>query len=208
MGFFSDFGGDIIGGAFGLATGILAKEGAEERNKAQLASAREQMDFQREMSDTSHQREVTDLYAAGLNPILSARYGGASTPGGAQAQIQNEMEPAIASAQSARRLAAEIKNITEDTKVKKQEQMLQRRRMSKTVSEDLNIQEQSKFINSNTALNILQQKAAVLKLPGLKTESEIDKSKYGEIVRYIQRLNPLVGSASDLGLKRSTYKGK
>jgi len=72
--------------------------GASEANKASAAQAEKQMSFQERMSSTAHQREVKDLIAAGLNPMLSAKLGGASSPAGAMAPVQNVLGQATASA--------------------------------------------------------------------------------------------------------------
>lgn len=72
----------IVGGGMGLIGNFMGQNAAN-------AQAQKQMNFQEEMSDTAHQREVADLEAAGLNPILSALGSGASTPGGAMAPIQD-----------------------------------------------------------------------------------------------------------------------
>lgn len=68
-------------------TGGAALAGSAFSAHMARQSAREQMRFQGRMSDTAHQREVEDLKKAGLNPILSAKFGGATTPPGAQGQV-------------------------------------------------------------------------------------------------------------------------
>lgn len=54
-------------------------------------SAKQQMDFQREMSNTAHQREVQDLVKAGLNPALSLN-NGASSPVGTYASVSDQAQ--------------------------------------------------------------------------------------------------------------------
>lgn len=82
----------IAAGAGAVIGGLLGLRGQQEANQANIDVARENREWQGWMSNTAHQREVTDLKSAGLNPILSVN-AGASTPTPPTPVMQNAMEP-------------------------------------------------------------------------------------------------------------------
>lgn len=92
--------GTIAGGLIGGAMGNSAQDSANRMNDHIAKLNRRWME---RMSNTAHQREVADLRAAGLNPILSATKGGqgASTPNastGVQIQPTNKLADSVAAA--------------------------------------------------------------------------------------------------------------
>jgi hypothetical protein len=82
-----------------LGSSALSFLGAERRNEAQEDMANAQMAFQERMSGSAYQRAVADMKAAGVNPMLAAKVGGASTPPGAMPQIEDSLSKAVAAGQ-------------------------------------------------------------------------------------------------------------
>lgn len=74
-------GGAALSGYFGYLT-----------NKQNAKLNQKRWDASIDLANTAHQREIADLRAAGLNPILSAGTAGASVPSQNPAEMNNPLE--------------------------------------------------------------------------------------------------------------------
>lgn len=80
---------ELLAGPAAQVAGSLMNFVSQERtNKSNMDQAMYNREFQREMSNTAHQREMKDKLDAGLNPNLATTSSGASTPAGDSATMQ------------------------------------------------------------------------------------------------------------------------
>lgn len=177
------------------------------QNVASAKQAQANREWQEGMSATSHQREVADLRAAGLNPILSASHGGAATPGGAVAAQGNPMAGVVSSALEARRNRAEVDKIIQDEKTS-EAAMWDFKAGANLKSVDYNVRlqdEKLRLQQLQTERERTREASATADMAtsnakGRKLEGQIDETRYGEVMRYIDRaIKSLTGGASAYG---------
>ncbi len=125
----------VLANPLAAVTGsVLESKGQSSANAMNMQIMREQQAWNRderldtqkwmkEMSDTSHQRQVKDLRAAGINPILTATGGsGASTPSSSPSSAGSAVAQNVMSGKS--KIALEMLTAIENLKLMKTQKHL------------------------------------------------------------------------------------
>lgn len=180
-----------------MLLGGLDVIGGMTANQQQVAASREQMDFQERMSSTAYQRAMQDMREAGLNPMLAAKVGAASTPAGAMPQIRNVLGEAvgrISSAASAVKTPYEVDKVgAEILKIGAETGVSQAR--AREINQSINLMAQQQMTETQRSNLVYQQvqklKAEVGYQRALTFLKELEADAYG----YMQKewFNPYTG---------------
>lgn len=186
-----DWAGDRIGDALtGAIPAAVSAYGVHQQNEANERIARENRAFQERMSNTAYQRAVQDMRQAGINPMLAYAQGGASSPGGATATMQDMMSPAVSSAMHAVRMRRELQLVNDQMQKVRAETNREHAQsqywwdMRDRVRRE-NIAGLPEFNASNAqaagAMTRANAEAMTLSLPGLRNIARIEGGDVGQV---------------------------
>ncbi len=95
--------------------------GAAVTGYGQYRANKETRNYATKMSGTAHQRQMADLKAAGINPMLAGRLGGASTPSYQAGNIGSAAVQGYGQVSSAKQAQAQTKRTQVDTKIRQRD---------------------------------------------------------------------------------------
>jgi len=180
----SSGGGDGWGAAF---SGLADFFGQKDANAQNLDIMSKQMQFQRKMSNSSYQRAVADMKAAGLNPMLAYSQGGASTPSGSSTRVESTTAKAVQSAQNQQSINSAVDLQKAQTQQSGSQADLNTAQSAKTSAETLKtVAETNNIIDTNPAakkaldhvlaqINAANASAAASSASTAKTRQDIQK---------------------------------
>ena len=204
---------DLMGGLWAQHRG---EKGQKEANEMNIALAREQMEFQRQMAhsaesfsrdmaNTQVRRRMDDLRAAGLNPALAYESSAAAPAGvmagGASARVENTTAAGQAALAIRSNIAAQQAGIANQTKMTEAEVKAKAAATAVSDAQRKQIEQQIDFARINqphqTRALELQNLISQLGITGLENEQELE-----------QKLKDLPGGSSKtiISIIRSIFK--